>query len=452
MSLRLQINLILSGFLFLGAALLLALQIDNARRSVHEEMVGANVVATQLLSHLPWGSSAANFPSMVRYLQDVGRLRANSLELRDDEGTLVYQSPPYTYKAGREAPAWYSALVTPPLQPRVIVVPVGRIIVQADASRAVLDGWDELQPVLWTVLAAFVLCNALVYALVGRVLRPLQHLLQGLHQVAQGDYGVRLGALRGREARAMRQAFNHMAQSVQESIEARRQARAAEQALAENRAFTQRMQARIEQERALIARELHDELGQQVTAIKSVGLAIARRMEGVDAQAAHSARLVMQCADQIYDGMHRLIANLRPLALDQFGLQDALRDLLAQQQLQHPGLQIEAELPDQELQLSDALATAVYRIVQEGLTNVLRHAQASRLDIRLQRLEGCLQLRLRDNGCGRVAQFQTQGHFGLAGMRERAEALQGRFELLQCEPAGVEILARFPLSNLQDHA
>ncbi|HEY8908538.1 MAG TPA: histidine kinase, partial [Rhodoferax sp.] len=340
MSLRLQVNLIITTLLALFASVLIGLQIDNTRRSVHEEMVGANVVATQLLSRMQWIYGNSGLEGMAGFLSQVGRIRANDVELRDDEDTVVYKSPPPIYKAGRAAPEWYSSLVSPPLEPKVIKLPNGRLLLQADASRAVLDGWDDLHPMLWIVVASFVVGNALIYALMGRALRPLHELVQGLRRMADGQYDTRMTALAGREGRQIGQAFNRMAQSVQDSIEAKRQAREATQALAENRELTQMIQARIELERAAISRELHDELGQQVTAIKSVGLAIARRAADTDPTIGQSARLVMQCADQIYDGMHRLIATLRPLALDQFGLYDALRDLLADCQLQHPALRI----------------------------------------------------------------------------------------------------------------
>ena len=444
MSLRLQVNLIITTLLAIFASVLIGLQIDNTRRSVHEEMVGANVVATQLLSRMQWIYGNSGLEGMAGFLNQVGRIRANDVELRDDEDTVVYKSPPPAYKAGRAAPVWYSALVSPPLEPKVIKLPNGRILLQADASRAVLDGWDDLHPMLWIVLAGFVLGNALIYALMGRALRPLNQLVQGMRQMADGQYGTRLKGLVGHEGRQIGLAFNHMAQSVQDSIEAKRQAREAALALAENRELTQMIQARMELERAAISRELHDELGQQVTAIKSVGLAIARRAAGTDPSIEQSARLVMQCADQIYDGMHRLIAKLRPLALDQFGLYDALRDLLADCQMQHPELLIVATLPDTLEAPDDALATAVYRILQEALTNVLRHAQASRVELRVAVSADCLQLELRDNGCGRISQFQSKGHYGVSGMRERVQALNGSFELLQCEPGGIAIRVRLP--------
>jgi two-component system sensor histidine kinase UhpB len=452
MSLRLQVNLIITTLLALFASVLIGLQIDNTRRSVHEEVLGANVVATQLLSRAQWIYGNSGLLGMTEFLHQVGRIRANDVQLQDDEGTVVYQSPESSYKAGRAAPAWYSALVSPPLQPQVIRLPIGRILLQADASRAVLDGWDDLHPMLWTVLAGFVLGNALVYALIGHALRPLHQLVLGLRQVADGQYDTRLSNMVGREGRQIGQAFNHMAQSVQESIEAKRQSREAAQALAENRALTQMIQARIELERAAISRELHDEMGQQVTAIKSVGLAIARRAADTDPSIAQSARLVMQCADQIYDGMHHLIAKLRPLALDQFGLYDALRDLLSDYQMQHPELEITATLPDVLEAPNDALATAVYRIVQEALTNVLRHAQASQVEVCVLVQADQLLLSVCDNGCGRVSQFPSRGHFGLSGMRERVQALGGSYHLLQREPAGIEIQVRLPFSKQQHDA
>jgi two-component system sensor histidine kinase UhpB len=451
MSLRFQVNLIITTLLALFASVLIGLQIDNTRRSVHEEMVGGNVVASQLLSRMQWIYGNSGLEGMAALLNQIGRIRANDVELRDDEDTVVYKSPPPTYKAGRVAPQWYSALVAPPLPPKVIQLPNGRMVLQADASRAVLDGWDDLQPMLWTVLAGFVLVNALVYALMGRVLRPLHQLVQGMRQVAHGAYDTRLQGLSGHEGRQIGQAFNHMAQSVQDSIEAKRQAKEAAQALADNRELTQTIQARIELERAAISRELHDELGQQVTAIKSVGLAIARRAAGTDASIEQSARLVMQCADQIYDGMHRLIGKLRPLALDQFGLVDALRDLLSDCQLQHPQLHIAAHLPDGQEPADDALSTAVYRIVQEAITNVLRHAKATQVEVHLRQEAGHLWLAVRDNGCGQVSQFQSSGHYGLSGMRERAQSLNGSFELLQCKPRGIEIQVRLPSIPSQPH-
>ena len=444
MGLRLQINLIITALLGLFASLVIGLEIDSTRRGVHEEVIGANVVATQLLSRADWVYGYGGLEGLASYLNRVGRVRANEIRLYDDQNTLLYQSPAPTYKLGREAPAWYARLVLQPLAPKVISLPKGRIVLQADASRATLDGWDDLRPVLWAVLAGFVLANLLVYFLVGWALKPVRLLIEGLGQVAQGAYDTRMPALSGHEGRQISVAFNGMAQSVQDSAQSRREAQEATQALADNRELTQLIQTRIEQERGAIARELHDEMGQQVTAIKSMGLAIARKAAGHDEMIEQSARLVMGCADQIYDGVHRLIAKLRPLALDRFGLRDALQDLLDDHRAHHGEVAMNLTTSGDLERLDDDLATAAYRIVQEALTNALRHAQASRVDVTLQATAQGLYLQVQDNGTGQLAKFESSGHYGLLGMRERAQALGGQFELTQAMPTGVRVQVNWP--------
>ena len=238
-----------------------------------------------------------------------------------------------------------------------------------------------------------------------------------------------------------------MARSVQDAALARQQAREATQALVENRELTQLIQTRIEQERGAIARELHDELGQQVTAIKSAGLAIARRATGSDELIERSARLVVDCADQIYDGVHRLISELRPLALDRFGLHDALQDMLGDWRVYHPDMGLTLSTSGVLEGLDNALATAVYRIVQEAVNNALRHAQASCIDISVVATDTHLQLDVVDNGHGRLELLQATDHFGVLGMRERAQALGGSFELKQVEPSGVRICVRLPVNR-----
>jgi HAMP domain-containing protein len=174
----------------------------------------------------------------------------------------------------------------------------------------------------------FLFGNLLAYWLAGRALRPLRKVVDGLRDMERGAYHTRLPDLPGREAQVMSHAFNAMAQAVEDSVAAKKVAAEATEKLAENRELTQIIQARIEEERGAIARELHDELGQSVTAIKSVGLSIVQRAAGKDPDIEHAARLVVETAGQIYDVVHHMIPRLRPLALDRFGLADALGDLL----------------------------------------------------------------------------------------------------------------------------
>ena len=158
----------------------------------------------------------------------------------------------------------------------------------------------------------------------------------------------------------------------------------------------------------------------------------------------------MSCADQIYDGVHRLISQLRPLALDRFGLRDALQDLLGDWRMRYPDAGLSLSVGGPFDGLGDDLSTAVYRIVQEAVNNALRHAQASRIEVRVEALADSLQLEISDDGIGHVDQFHAPGHFGILGMRERAQALGGSFNLEQIEPTGVRVRVSFPLNRNQE--
>jgi two-component system sensor histidine kinase UhpB len=444
MSLRLQINLIIGTLLAVFASLLIGFQLSDTRQSVRDEMEGASVVATQLLSRIQTRTDNTSLGNMAEFLVSLGRVRAHEIELQDESGLTIYRSPPPVYKAGRDAPDWYSHIVTPPVQTRVIHLPHGQLLLRADPSRAVLDGWDDFLPLLSTVLMGFILGNILVYVLVGRALKPIQQVVQGLHDSGQGGYDTRLPPMRGQEARLMGQAFNAMAQSVQDGIEAREKAREATQ-------LTQVIQTRIEEVRGQIARELHDELGQQVTAIKSVGLAIAHRAKNLDAQIESSAHMVVSCADAIYEEVHQLVSKLRPLALDRFGLQDALQDLLEDARTRHPQVHISLTIDAPLDTLADGLSTATYRIMQESLTNALRHAHASDIQMDVMLMEDALHLTVRDNGQGPSPDWAQSGHYGVIGMRERAQGLGGSLSFEALSPSGVQVHAVLPLSHNPHH-
>ena len=142
MTLRLKINLIVGALTVLFMAGVLALQLRSMRDSVHEEVVAANRVASQLLDRTAWRYAAQGTPAMLSFLQGIGRIRSNDVTLYDAQGNELYRSPPSPYKAGRDAPAWFEALISPPLSVQAIAFPDGKLEVRANASRAAVDAWD----------------------------------------------------------------------------------------------------------------------------------------------------------------------------------------------------------------------------------------------------------------------------------------------------------------------
>jgi two-component system, NarL family, sensor histidine kinase UhpB len=451
LSLRLQINLLLAIILVLFMGALGWLQIDSTRRSVHEEIQAAHRVATQVLTRVSFVYRQAGLDGMIDFLHRLGRVRANDIILQDDRGKVLYESPPSPYKPGRDAPAWFDTLVSPPIEPRIIPLVGGHVTVHANPSRAVLDGWDDLMRLLSVAVLVFAAAILAIYWLAGRVINPLAAVVDGLRAVGRGDYGTRLPPLPGKEGESLSRAFNGMAQAIEDSISARREAAEATEKLARNRELTQLIQARIEQERGAIARELHDEMGQSVTAIKSLALSIAQR--GGNESSGDAARLIAKTSDHLYQVVHDMLPRLRPLALDQFGLADALEDLLGDWRQQHPTMAFELRVRGLPESLDDATSTAAYRIVQEAVTNCLRHAQARRIAIELEREVESLVIRIRDDGRGLGGDWKAPGHYGLIGMQERAAAIGGTLVLGPASGGGLLVTARLPLrEQLAHHA
>jgi two-component system sensor histidine kinase UhpB len=193
----------------------------------------------------------------------------------------------------------------------------------------------------------------------------------------------------------------------------------------------------------MIARELHDELAQSVTAIRSMALAI---VQVNDPKSEPAARLIAEEAARLYDAMHGLIPRLTPLVLDKFGLAEALGDLVERTQRAHAGLQIELKLDLADVKLPDDAALALYRAAQEGITNALRHGQARHLRLVLGKHDGRVELLLVDDGSGLEGDWsQRAGHYGLRWLTERVEALHGEVRVAAHAPHGVELRVTLPL-------
>jgi len=196
-----------------------------------------------------------------------------------------------------------------------------------------------------------------------------------------------------------------------------------------------------EEERKHIARELHDDLGQLLATLR-VDLALLQRQVREP-----GARKLLDGMDDLVmaaiTSLRRIASNLRPRALDEGGLYFALESL-RQEFVSHYGIACRLHANEEELILDDAYSTAIYRIVQEALTNITRHAQASRVDLSLRRVDDLLDISIQDDGRGIAAQdMDKASSYGLIGMRERVWALQGDISILS--DGGTRIMVRLPL-------
>jgi len=448
MKLRTRLNLVLAGLSGVLVIVLLVVQIQTSRASVSEEIGAANRVASQLLGRLAFVYSSAGGPALLlQFLEQLGRVRANDIILRSISGEVYYKSPPPTYKAGREAPEWFARMLTPPSSVHTFLLPGGvQLVVKSDASRAVLDGWDDFVRLLLVSAVMLIAINGLAFWSVGRALAPFPVIVEGLKRIQQGHLGFRLPPLPGYEASVMSSAFNGMAQGVEEKLHAERQALAAETRLEERREMARVVEQRLEEERRSIAHELHDEFSQSVTAIRSLAMAIASQGGMRDPRTGEAAKLISDEAGRLYDAMHGLIPRLMPLSLDTLGLADTLDSLVRDWQRRSPSTEL---LLTQNLQaaLGTSVTLTLYRLVQEGLINALRHAQASRIEIEVQSDAERATVTISDDGVGLPEEWSRPGHFGLRGLAERVENLRGVFHVGNREPRGVILRAEIPLAD-----
>ena len=201
-----------------------------------------------------------------------------------------------------------------------------------------------------------------------------------------------------------------------------------------------------EQEKSRIARELHDELAQSLTALKMDTIWMRDHVSAQDAAAQHKIGQMLQMLDAAVAATRRIAADLRPLVLDDLGLVPAL-EWVVQNFIQRSGVPCEL-LVDESLELEEPFATNVFRIVQESLANVAKHAQATRVVVELQVSGGLLQLRVQDDGVGfRPADPRKPQSLGIVGLRERARLMHGELEVDSAPGAGTRIDARIPLGD-----
>jgi len=222
----------------------------------------------------------------------------------------------------------------------------------------------------------------------------------------------------------------------------------AENQLRETRLLTQHMAEAQEGERRHLARELHDELGQCLTAIKTDAVLIRNRTQETEPKVFTSAQAIIDVASHIYDVVHNMITRLRPSPLDDLGLVPTLEESISAWQQRQEDINFKLSLSGELNNLSEAMNMTIFRIVQESITNAVRHAAAAEIAISVKNEDGAIDISIIDNGKGmEVQDFHSDVDFGLLGMRERAHSLGGEFKLTSALGDGVSIHITLPLGK-----
>jgi two-component system sensor histidine kinase UhpB len=273
------------------------------------------------------------------------------------------------------------------------------------------------------ILVGFLVTLVVYRGMLRRALAPLGRLTTVMRRIDPLAPGQRVEAdLPDEEVAALADAFNEMLDRLED----------------ERRESGRRALAAQESERRRIARELHDEIGQLLTGLLLRSETLVRRAP----QELRSDIEELREASRAAAEEVRVIARrLRPEALDELGLQSALLALSTALE-KRTGIRVHREL-ERELQLSDEEELVIYRIAQESLTNVVRHSGADQVDLSLSRVDGRVQLRVRDDGAG-IDPSAELASTGIRGMRERALLVGGQLSIRRVQPHGTEVVLDLP--------
>ncbi|VAW58039.1 hypothetical protein MNBD_GAMMA11-2485 [hydrothermal vent metagenome] len=294
--------------------------------------------------------------------------------------------------------------------------------------------------IILTVLATVVIGLGLT--------RRLSVLSAAAAQVEVGNYAINVPTEADDEVGRTAAAFNRMVAEVssrtQQFEEEQRRSR---ELLLENQRLIHTSLEIQEEERKHLARELHDELGQCLTAIQA-DAELIRDIASNDRRVVTSAEAIMNVSSRVYDVVHSMMHRLRPSILDNLGLAEALKDEIEAWKARHGETRCSFIYSDELQALDERTRITLYRIVQECLTNISRHAQARTVSVELLKVSENILLKVIDDGAGfnmkADSQVSSKG-LGLMGMRERVNLLGGELVLDSAPGKGVSILITVPL-------
>jgi len=433
-SLKTQVSLLCTSLVGILLLMLGGLWLTQTRNSIHEEIEAASRVASQWLTALHKQALPAD--QTLSLVQQVGRVRANGLEVFDAGGQRLYRAPTYSYKSGRQAPEWFSQLVQPEFGNIVLPLTIYSVRLRPDPSRAILDAWDDLMAMAgWTVTLLSLLFLAVRLAL-KRTLQPLADVVVALNKTGHGQFTYHLPLYPTQELEQLARSFNIMNDQLAAALSDNVR-------LQSEQVVAAAINSHLAQERQTIARELHDELAQGITAVRALAGAIARKGRN-DSTLHGAAQSILAVTGEMQQGVHAILYRLRP-ALAGGGLEQALENCLYLWRECHPHIRVHLEISRSAMvDLDEPRCHALLRMVQEGLTNVARHADAANVWIALEWQDNGPFLDLHDDGGGLGHTTGAGAGLGLAGLRERVELLGGQLTLGTGPKGGMRLRASFP--------
>jgi two-component system sensor histidine kinase UhpB len=449
LSLRARLNMLLALVLTLGLAFNIARLMLEAAPRVQAEDQSVIRLAREFIETLVAGLNETPDPDarLNQIVRDLNRLRHVSITRQDH---AIEDTPLATDRANGDRepyslPAWFIALVHP--EKTAVNVPIsingkaGSLVITSHPNDEMTEIWDGIVTQLQVGSAIAVALFLITMMVVSRALAPIQALSEAMTKLESGGYDTRVRPDGPPELAAICTKLNHLAAALGDAVE-------------DKRRLAERVVSLQDVERKEIARELHDEFGPHLFALRAHASSLMRiaeaREPNKDALQKHGGAILEQ-VNALQQFNRRVLEKLRPVGLTELGLREALGALLRLWGESHPGVVIETAISPSLGKTGETADLTIYRTVQEALTNVFRHAGATSVNVTIEAVEQLSGMergsrewalvRVRDNGSGLSPDHRLG--LGLTGMRERILALGGTLTVASSD-GGVIVEALVP--------
>jgi two-component system sensor histidine kinase UhpB len=430
MSLRYQLSV---RILLISLCILLiggSIGIWQARKSVSQEVDSSIKLALQLIK-IGIGTTKFHQTDWMFRLSNLEQTRHLTIQLKEPSGEVInITQQPQRDTQDDSPPTWFVNLVKGKYPKAEYQLDAYTLIVQANPLDEIAEVWDETLAFFTSLLLLILFTFLAVHLVFDKTLQVIKSIVDHLKTIEMGDYQKRLPDFKTEEYDNIATAINHMTDVLDDTQK-------------QNTALTQHSLEIQEEERQRLSQELHDEFGQSLTAIKVMAVTAAH--EKADTKQITSS--ITEICDHLMVVVRTMMKQLHPLILTELGLKATLEDLLHQWESRNESITFKLHCDDAVDGLERIIIIQVFRVIQESMTNIIRHAQASHVTISLN-LEAdsdSLCLRISDDGKGCDLEHVSSG-FGLLGMEERIKLLGGSFELQSRINQGMQINALIPLS------
>jgi two-component system, NarL family, sensor histidine kinase UhpB len=444
MSLRFRLISLVCAVLCVSFGLGGAVSYSNARRSVRTEMRAALVVGRQTIE---------NAIERLQNRRDLYELVASfdgnrHLRVRLEGGHSAAAMPTAERPVRARVPDWFVSLIGVASQTERIAVTIGArdygtLVIETDPRNETAEVWNGLTDSLVAPAVFGGLTLVLIYVFIGRILRPLDRLAGALEEIGDGRYRTRVGGQLPPELSRLRDSFNRMAGRLAEAD-------------ADNRRLNEQLLTLQEQERSDLARDLHDEVSPFLFAI-DIDAATALRLlaEERSSEASGCVQSIAEAVRQIQQQVRHMLGRLRPIGLEELRLSEAIENIVAFWRRRRADIRYNVTIAAECDALPELLGTTICRIVQEALSNAVRHAEPRVITVTVNRGRNVshdrseIAVEVADDGRG-TGEPHRFG-YGLLGISERVKATGGRLTFDNRPGVGFAVTAVLPCPRTVEH-